>query len=79
MHQLRCCLAAAFLSYQKFAESVQTLAKNRLAVKDIWSAFLALHGFVVHHRGFVTNFEEAKISAEAHVEFILKGLLNLNQ
>jgi len=66
---------AAFLSYQKFAESVQSLSKKRLAVKDVWSAFLALHGFVAHHRGFATNFEEAKMSAESHVEFILKGLL----
>jgi AcrR family transcriptional regulator len=67
---------AAYLSYQKFAESVQALSDNRLAIKDVWSAFLALHGFVVHHRGFVTNFEEAKVSAVSHVDFILKGLLN---
>ncbi|MEK5039762.1 TetR/AcrR family transcriptional regulator [Sporosarcina sp. FSL K6-3457] len=67
---------AAFLSYQKFAESVQALSSSRLAVKDVWSAFLALHGFVVHHRGFVKNFKEAKVSAESHVEFILKGLCN---
>jgi len=67
---------AAYVSYQKFAESVQTLSKKRLALKDVWSAFLALHGFVVHHRGFVINFDEAKVSAESHVEFILKGLFN---
>ncbi len=65
---------AAFLSYQKFAEAVQALSKKRLAIKDIWSAFLALHGFIVHHRGFIDNYEEAKVSAEAHVNFILKGL-----
>lgn len=65
---------AAFLSYQKFAESVQTLSTKKLEIKDVWSAFLALHGFVAHHRGFVTNFEEAKVSAESHVDFILKGL-----
>ncbi|AMQ07592.1 TetR/AcrR family transcriptional regulator [Sporosarcina sp. resist] len=67
---------AAYVSYQKFAESVQNLSKKRLAMKDVWSAFLALHGFVVHHRGFVINFDEAKVSAESHVEFILKGLFN---
>ena len=65
---------AAFLSYQKFAEAVQALSRKRLAIKDIWSAFLALHGFIVHHRGFIDNYEEAKVSAEAHVDFILKGL-----
>lgn len=67
---------AAYISYQKFAESVQALSEQSLAIKDVWSAFLALHGFVAHHRGFVNNFEEAKVSAESHVEFILKGLLN---
>lgn len=67
---------AAFISYQKFAESVQTLSKKRLAVKDVWSAFLALHGFVAHHRGFVNDFWEAKVSAESHVDFIFKGLFS---
>lgn len=67
---------AAFLSYQKFAESVQVLSNNSPAIKDVWSAFLALHGFVVHHRGFVMNYQEAKVSAESHVNFILRGLFN---
>lgn len=67
---------AAYISYQKFAQSVQTLSKKKLIIKDVWSAFLALHGFVVHHRGFVNSFEEAKVSATAHVDFILKGLLS---
>lgn len=66
---------AAFLCYQKFAQAVQILSKKQLAIKDVWSAFLALHGFVVHHRGFIHNYEEAKASAEAHVDFILKGLV----
>ncbi|MBM7648866.1 AcrR family transcriptional regulator [Bacillus ectoiniformans] len=66
---------AANLSYQKFAQSVQTLSENTLAIKDIWSAFLSLHGFVSHHRGYVSSFDEAKEAAHAHVDFIVKALI----
>lgn len=66
---------AASLSYQKFATSVNSLATKKVSIKDVWSAFLAVHGFVTHHRGYVNNFEEARESAISHVDFILKGLL----
>jgi AcrR family transcriptional regulator len=65
---------AASLCYQKFALSVNSLSNKKAAIKDVWSAFLAAHGFVTHHRGYVTNFEEAKESATSHVDFILKCL-----
>lgn len=67
---------AAYLSYQKFAEAVHSLAKKKLAIKDVWSAFISLHGFVAYYRGYVSCFEEAKLPAEGHVEFVLKGLLS---
>lgn len=66
--------AAANLSYQKFAQTIQSLSKKKLEIIDIWSAFLALHGFVSHYRGYVGNFEEAKLAAKSHVSFIIKGL-----
>lgn len=65
---------AANLSYQKFAEAVQSLSIKKLLIKDVYSAFIALHGFVSHHRGYVTNFEEAKVAAHLHVDFIVKAL-----
>ncbi|WP_096200273.1 TetR/AcrR family transcriptional regulator [Bacillus sp. FJAT-45350] len=65
---------AAHLSYQKFARAVQLLANNQLAIKDIWSAFISLHGFVSHHWGYVDSFEEARDGAIAHVNFILIAL-----
>ncbi|WP_261178486.1 TetR/AcrR family transcriptional regulator [Anaerobacillus sp. CMMVII] len=66
---------AAYQSYQKFAHCVQSLAPKKLSIKDIWAAFISLHGFVSYYRGYVGCFEEAKLPAEGHVEFVLKGLL----
>lgn len=66
---------AANESYQKFAQAVQSLAKKRIRIIDIWSAFLALHGFVSHYRGYVDHFDEAKLAAESHVNFVIKGLI----
>lgn len=65
---------AANLSYQKFAQSVQSLSMTKLLIKDIYSAFLSLHGFVAHYRGYVSSFEEAKEAAYVHVDFIVKAL-----
>lgn len=65
---------AANLSYQKFAQAVHSLALNKLAIVEVWSAFLALHGFVSYYRGFVSSFSEAEAAAIAHVKFIIKGL-----
>jgi AcrR family transcriptional regulator len=65
---------AANLCYQKFAQTVQSLSKKQLKIIDVWSAFLALHGFVSHYRGYVEHFDEAKLAAESFVNFIIKGL-----
>lgn len=65
---------AANHSYQKFAQTVQSVSKKKLDIIDVRSAFIALHGFVSHYRGYVDNFEEARLAAELHVKFIIKGL-----
>ncbi|MDA6131166.1 hypothetical protein OSK38_27850, partial [Escherichia coli] len=36
-------------SYLHFAQAVNSLAPNSLSIKDIWSVFLSLHGFVTHY------------------------------
>ncbi|KAB7671205.1 TetR/AcrR family transcriptional regulator [Bacillus sp. B1-b2] len=66
--------SAANTSYDKFAQTLSVLSDNKLEYKDIYSAFLALHGFVCHYRGYVDGIEEAQSAAKAHVQFILKGL-----
>jgi len=65
---------AANQSYQKFAETVQSLSGKPLEIKEIWSAFIALHGFVSHYRGYAKDFEEVQNAAESHVTFIIRGL-----
>ncbi|MFJ7735315.1 TetR/AcrR family transcriptional regulator [Lysinibacillus sp. NPDC097287] len=65
---------AANLSYEKFAKSVQSLSDDELIISDIYSAFMALHGFVSHYRGYVMSFEEAKEAAQLHAKFLVKAL-----
>lgn len=64
---------AANLSYQKFAETVQSLSHKRLLIKDIYSAFISLHGFVSHYSGSVSSYKEAIDAAQVHADFILKA------
>lgn len=67
---------AANISYENFAQSIQSLSTNQLTVAQIWSAFIAIHGFVAHFRGYVDSYDEVKGIAESHVNFILRGLFN---
>ncbi|WP_456276362.1 TetR/AcrR family transcriptional regulator [Bacillus sp. AK128] len=68
------CQEAATTSYQKFAHAVDSLSVKTLTAQEIYSSFIALHGFVSHHIGYVSNFEEAKEEADAYVQFILKAI-----
>ena len=65
---------AANLSYEKFAQSVQSLSKTELLISEIHSTFIALHGFVAHYRHYVKNYEEAKEAVDAHAKFLIKAL-----
>ncbi|MGE7090892.1 TetR/AcrR family transcriptional regulator [Lysinibacillus sp. NPDC048646] len=65
---------AANLSYEKFAQAVQTLSMKPLLVSDIHCAFIALHGFVAHYRHYVKNYEEARESVNVHAKFLVKAL-----
>ncbi|WP_107951535.1 TetR/AcrR family transcriptional regulator [Lysinibacillus parviboronicapiens] len=65
---------AANLSYEKFAQSLQALATNKLLVSDIHSVFIALHGFVSHYRHYVKDYEEAREAVNVHAKFLVKAL-----
>jgi len=65
---------AANHSYEKFAQSVQSLSKAELLISDIHSTFIALHGFVAHYRHYVKNYEEAKEAVDVHAKFLIKAL-----
>jgi len=68
---------AANLSYQKFAQSVQSISNNKLLNSDVYSTFIALHGFVVHYRHYVKSYEEAKEAVNIHAKFLKKALTYL--
>lgn len=69
---------AANQSYQKFAQTVQFLSKKELKIIDIWSAFLALQGFISHYRGYVNHFKDIRSMANSYVQFIINGLNQLH-
>ncbi|MEN2768799.1 TetR/AcrR family transcriptional regulator [Ornithinibacillus xuwenensis] len=58
-------------TYQTFASHISELSEKRLSIRDIWSIFMALHGFVTHYIGHVVGFEEVRQAAEHHAELLL--------
>lgn len=63
------------LVYEKFANALFTLSNQKLQLKDIWSIFISLHGFVSHYLWHVVDYEDVKSAAMNHVKFLLKGVL----
>ncbi|MGV2621680.1 UNVERIFIED_CONTAM: TetR/AcrR family transcriptional regulator [Halobacillus marinus] len=62
-------------SYERFAKAVAALVGPKCATtQSIWSAFLSLHGFVVHYYKTGQTFNEMKSLVEGHAEFIIKSL-----
>lgn len=61
--------------YDKFANALFTLSNRKLQLRDIWSIFVSLHGFVSHYLWHAGSFEEVESAARYHVKFLLKGLL----
>lgn len=60
--------------YEKFANALFTLSNYQLQMKEIWSIFISLHGFVSHYLWHVVNYEEVENAAIHHVQFLLKGV-----
>ena len=61
-------------TYEHFAQTIYTLSDKRLAIQEIGSLFLSLHGFVTHYLGHVSNYEEVKDLAKFHIDFLLRPL-----
>lgn len=59
-------------TYEKFAKHVATLSEKQLSVREIWSIFLSLHGFVTHYLRHVVSFSDVEEMAQFHVETLLK-------
>lgn len=60
--------------YNKFAKSLYSLSEQKLSLRDSWSIFISLHGFVTHYIGHIVGYEEVKDAAIYHVNFLLKGV-----
>ncbi len=60
--------------YEKFANALYTLSNKKLQLKDIWSIFISLHGFVSHYLSHVVSYEDIENAAIHHVKFLLKGV-----
>lgn len=61
-------------SYEKFAQALFKLCSSGPDIKSIWSTFLSLHGFVAQYCDSGQTFHDMSAMAEAHVDFVLKGL-----
>ena len=61
-------------SYVKFAGAVHTLADGTMTIKDMWCLFLSLHGFVSYYCYTSQTYADVKVLAEAHVDFLMKGV-----
>ncbi|GLC88914.1 TetR/AcrR family transcriptional regulator [Lysinibacillus piscis] len=65
---------AASKSYAKFAQAVHPLCRESIMLSDIYSVFMALHGFIVHHLHHSKNFDEVKEIAFLHAQFLMKAI-----
>ncbi|KAA0547357.1 TetR/AcrR family transcriptional regulator [Bacillus sp. BGMRC 2118] len=59
-------------TYERFASTIYQLNTKPLSIQEIWSIFLALHGFVVHYSGHVTSYKEVEAVARAHIKYLIK-------
>ncbi|KKE78233.1 TetR/AcrR family transcriptional regulator [Bacilli bacterium] len=60
------------VTYQKFANQVSKLSEKQMTIREIWSIFISLHGFVTHYLGHITTFDEVKSAARFHVNMLLR-------
>lgn len=59
-------------TYEKFAKHVALYSEQELSIRDIFSVFLSLHGFVTHYLRHVVSYAEVKSLAEMHVDLLMK-------
>src|SRR5699024_6182048 len=62
------------ITYEKFAKHVAALSEKQLTVREIWSIFLSLHGFVTHYLRHVVKFHDVEEMADYHVNILIKSL-----
>lgn len=61
-------------TYEKFAQCVSALSGGKAAIRDIFSMYLSLHGFVTHYCRKITSYEDVRDLAVTHAKFLLKAI-----
>ena len=61
-------------SYEHFAQALSALCGPKTHVQEIWSVFIAIHGFVTMYCRNEQSYDQVKGLAEGYVRFILKGI-----
>ena len=61
-------------TYEKFAQCVSALSDRRVAIHDIFSMYLSLHGFVTHYCRRNASYGEVQDLAVTHAKFLLKAI-----
>ena len=61
-------------SYEQFAQALSALCGPKIHVQEIWSVFIAIHGFVTTYCRNEQSYEQVRGLAEGYVRFILKGI-----
>ena len=62
-------------SYQQFSEALHQLSSRNIPIKETWSVFLSLHGFVSIYCRNRQSYAEVEIMAKTHVDVILRAIL----
>ncbi|WP_108668782.1 TetR/AcrR family transcriptional regulator [Peribacillus acanthi] len=63
-------------SYERFAHAIFTLCEGKATIRQIWTVFLSLHGFITHYCRSGQSFVDVKELAKIHANFLVKGLLD---
>ena len=61
-------------SYEQFAQAIYSLLDKQVSLREIWSMFLMLHGFVAMYCRSNQAFEDVSDLAHFHVHCILRGI-----
>ena len=61
-------------TYETFAQNIFSLCGSKVSLQEVFSIFMALHGFVTHYCRHVTTFDDVKEMANVHVNFLIKAI-----
>lgn len=66
---------AAFESYEKFAQTVHSIATKNVSISSIYAGFLSLHGFISYYLGRTGSYLEVEEVAQHHAVFVQRAFV----